>query len=167
MLLLGLEIALPTLFAVGYKCYKEWEKKQVLKRIHLDLTNVINRVDDVDDPLEMVHVKQETKQLKKRLRYHGISAVVKAAQFAEMKVGLLKDTPANRLVIDKIIRDYMMAPKGVGLGMRVSHAVRDYRVAVSMYFKPRAQSVVLDKVDQMYFNSNHYALKELGLDGSS
>lgn len=168
MLLLGLEIAIPCLVGAGVKLYQEWRKKEVLREIRTELVNVVNNVDDVDDPLEAANLVITTKKLKKRLRYHGMPTIVKAVQYAEMKVGLLKDNPANRMVIDKIIRDFMVAPKtNGGLGMRVSDAVKNYRVAVSMYFKPRAQAVILDEVDKLDTDHLSEAYKILGLDGSA
>jgi hypothetical protein len=164
---LGLKIAVPALIGLGAYAYKKWCDRQVIVNIRKQLVEVVNTVEDVDDPVEMMNVVHQTKRLKKRLRYHGIPAIVKAVQFAEMKVGLLSDTVANRMVIEKIIRDYMVAPVGTGLGMRVAHAVRDYQVACSMYFKPRAQKVILNEVDKLWVDEVAEAKKLLGLDGTA
>ncbi len=167
MFLLGLEIAVLIAFVVGVKLYGDWLKKQELVRVRKDMVEVVNDAHDMDNVTEMLQVNASTAKLKKRLRYHGMPAIIKAIQFAEMKVGLLKRTEANKMVVDKIIRDYMLRPVADGgLGMRVCDAVKNYQVAVTMYFLPRHQQVICNSISELKVNEMSEALQHVGLDGS-
>lgn len=167
MLLLGLEIAVPVLIGSGIKLYNDWLKKQELYRVRKDMVEVVNDACDMDDVTEMLQVKARTTKLKKRLRYNGMPAIIKAIQFAEMKVGLLKRNEANKLVVDKIIRDYMVRPVADGgLGMRNCDAVKNYTVAVTMYFLPRHQAVLCSQIEELKVDQTKEAFEHLGLDGS-
>lgn len=131
------------------------------------MVRMVNEEVDPDDPQDITIINNSTKKLKRKMRYHGMPSIIKAIQHAELKVGLLKLNTANRMVVDKIIRDYMMkSVKDGGLGMRQCHAVRDYNVAVSMYFLPRAQRVVLNEIDSIKVDELVEAKELLGLDGS-
>ncbi len=167
MLLLGLECAVLIAIVVGMKLYCNWRKKQELVRVRRDMVKVVNGAHDMDDATEKSQIEASTKKLKKRLRYHGMPAIIKAVQFAEMKVGLLKRTEANKMVVDKIIRDFMLRPVADGgLGMRVCDAVKNYQVAVTMYFLPRHQQVICNSISEMKVDEVSEALQQLGLDGS-
>jgi hypothetical protein len=167
MILLGLEIAIPVIIGSGIKLYNDWLKKQELYRLRKDMVAVVNDSHDVDDVTEMLVLKATTAKLKKRLRYRGMSAIVKSIQYAEMKVGILTKTVANKMVIDKLIRDYMITPVSEGgLGMRICDAVKNYHVAVTMYFLPRHQHTICDEIGNLKTDTFHEALTHLGLDGS-
>jgi hypothetical protein len=167
MLLLGLEIAVPVLVGVGVKMFNNWIKKQELHRVRTEMVRVVNDACDMDDTSEMLKVKASTVRLKKRLRYHGMPAIIKSIQYAEMKVGLLTNTVANKMVVEKIIRDFMITPiKDGGLGMRICDAVKNYRVAVTMYFLPRHQATICEEISKLKVNEVREAEAFLGLDGS-
>jgi hypothetical protein len=167
MISLGLKLAVPALVGVGINLLKKWQQRQELKKVRADMVEAVNEAGDMDDVMDMMQVKAVTRKLKKRLRYHGMPAIIKAIQYAEMKVGLLKRSDANKMVVDKIIRDYMlMSVKDGGLGMRVCDAVKNYQVAVTMYFLPRHQAVVCDAVGSIEVDNLEEAKRALGLDGS-
>ncbi len=167
MISLGLKIAVPALVGVGVHLFEKWQRKQELKKVRADMVEAVNDAGDMDDVMDMMQIKATTHKLKKRLRYHGMPAIIKAIQFAEMKVGLLKRSDANKMVVDKIIRDYMlMSVKDGGLGMRVCDAVKNYQVAVAMYFLPRHQAVICEEVGTIDVDNLSEAKKYLGLDGS-
>jgi len=147
--------------------YHYYYKRQELVRVRRDMVRAVNIAGDMDDKLDVLHIEATTVKLKKRLRYHGMPAIIKAIQYAEMKVGLLKKSEANKMVVDKIIRDYMSSSvTNGGLGMRNCDVVRNYNVAVTMYFLPRHQAVICDEVSKINANQYNEAKDFLGLDGS-
>lgn len=147
--------------------YHYYYKRQEILRVRRDMVRAVNIAGDMDDKLDVMHIEATTAKLKKRLRYHGMPAIIKAIQHAEIKVGLLKRSEANKMVVDKIIRDYMSSSvENGGLGMRNCDVVKNYNVAVTMYFLPRHQSVVCDEVGKIQVNQYKEAKDFLGLDGS-
>lgn len=131
------------------------------------MVQAVNNSVDMDNPLEMMQVKMDTAKLKKRLRYHCMPAIIKAIQYAEMKVGLLKKSEPNKMVVDKIIRDYMIRPVvDGGLGMRICNASKSYNMAVAMYFLPRHQSTICNKISELEVDTLDEAMRSLGLDGT-
>lgn len=167
MVSLGLKLLIPVVIGSGIKLYNDWKKKQELHKIRKDMVEAVNTAGDMDDVTEMLQVKVSTAKLKKRLRYNGMPAIIKAIQYAEMKVGLLKRTEANKMVVDKIIRDFMVKPKADGgLGMRTCDAVKNYIIAVSMYFMPRHQAVICNKLETLKTDEVEEAMSSFGLDGS-
>jgi len=152
--------------ACGYALYKYYTRKP-LRAVRDSLLKVKNEVDDVDDVLEMMNVNVQSKHTKRRLRYKNLPAVVKAAQHAELRLGLLKHNEANEMVVSKVVRDYMSKTvKDGGLGMRQSHVVRDYYVAVTMYFLPKHQATLCKEVMSLTANKLAEAMSFSGLDGS-
>lgn len=161
------KFAVPLVVGVGVKVYCDWRKKQELYKLRSDLVNVVNNGGDMDDIDEVSTITKQTKKLKSRLRYNGMPAIIKAIQFAEMKVGLLKRSEANKMVVDKLIRDFMVRPVADGgLGMRNHAASKDYTVAVAMYFLPRHQATICNKIGELKVDEEAEAKCYLGLDGS-
>lgn len=160
-------VAVPAVIGTGILIYNKWRKERELYRLRSDMVEIVNNTGDMDDVNEANGVERRTRRLRRRLRYNGMPAIIKAIQHAEVKVGILKKSEANRMVVDKIIRDYMVKPVvDGGLGMRNCDAVRNYIVAVNMYFLPRHQSVVCKKIGDLVVDEVETALRGLGLDGS-
>jgi len=54
-----------------------------------------------------------------------------AIEHVKSKIGFIRETEANRLVVGRLVRDYMNA-----MGMRPSHICRHAPMAVELYFVP-------------------------------
>lgn len=128
----------------------------------------INEDVDVEDPIEVASLAIKFRKVRKHSKCGGLAAIKKAVEFTVMKIGLLPDNAANRMVISKTIRDYM-ALKVVdgGLGMRNHDIARSYNVAVTMFFLPNYQAILMNMVEKVRDENTETAvLGHFGLDGS-
>lgn len=152
--------------AIGYCAYRYFGKQHI-REVRKELVDLKNDVDDVDEGAEVMFINKAGRNIKRKLRTKKLPAIIKASQFAEVKLGRLRDTEANRMVVDKVIRDHMLASvKNGGLGMRVCDVARDHAVATTMYFLPRHSETICDEILALAVHKTKEACVSLGLDGT-
>jgi len=151
-----------------YKIIESLKPKQDVVALRKDMIEFVNEDVDVEDASEVASLALRYRKVRKHSKCGGLAAVKKAVEFAITKVGYLSDNAANRMVISKTIRDFMvMKVSDGGLGMRNHDVARSFNVAVTMYFLPNYQKMLMTMVEKVKDNNvEDSVLGHFGLDGS-
>jgi len=152
-----------------YKFIESLKPRQDVVALRKDMIEFVNDDVDVEDAAEVASLALKFRKVRKHTKCGGLAAVKKAVEFAITKVGYLADNAANRMVISKTIRDYMvMKVSDGGLGMRNHDVARSFNVAVTMYFLPNYQATLMRMVEKVRdVDVESTVLDHFGLDGSN
>lgn len=143
--------------AAGYYWYRtiDWEAKKRLAwliggRDTLLVDDTIECATGCPDPNEEDNLSDtgDTSPEEGSMKPHPIHRpariVAQAAAHVRAKRGLLKETPANRLLVDRDVRYYMKDRK-----MRPSHIAHFHPLAVELYFIPTDSDLMAVRLQKL------------------